>query len=118
MRLVVDRLLEGLLLVGGDARLILEAAHRFRGGEAHFVFEPGELAGEFLHARMAGQQRAPLLGDLRLQSHARLGETAQRIVARRVGDRIEAALAQKIGKRARLSGSPPTRPSAQRRAGW
>ena len=77
--LIGDVLLEALHLAGGDARVLLEAVHALQRRLADFVVEAGELAREFLHPGMAGQQRAAEFGDLRFQRDARLRIAAQRV---------------------------------------
>jgi hypothetical protein len=102
----VDRRLQALDPRAGQARLVLEGAHRALGGGADLRIEIRELGVELLDARMLRQQRARLERELGAQVDALLRQAADQLVIGDVRnlDRLARAdhLANQVGLRLRV----------------
>jgi len=78
--LVVEFGLKALDPGPGGAGIVLQRAGSALGGAPHLRFKIAELACKLLHARMAGQQRALVEGDLCLELRALLEKAADQFV--------------------------------------
>ena len=101
-RLVVERLLEVLDLIGRDALVGPIGADRLGRGPADLGVEARELALQLAHVRMIAEQGARGFGDFSLHRDARFDVAAQRFVARRFGKRLEPAAIDHVAERLRL----------------
>ena len=85
---LVEAAVQGLDPGAGDPGIVLERAHELLGFLADLDVEIADLRVQFLDARMSGKQRRGLLGELRAQGHALLGEPADQFGIEDVGRSI------------------------------